>query len=520
MKKWPCPKCGLTMKASTPTPGGRVRWLCRGADRHAGFCYTTVDPSKPVRSQRGDVRSEPVARRALRETDRYLITAAQNATPVHEGFLAALKTYCKYNRAELIVIPMRYKNATSRWAESQANAEWWAPELVPYLYNRRKKLNPNLVLLGDVKTQPTATSPLSGFEGITGGESCILGHTKLQLRVIPAPANKFPKILTTTGAVTLRNYTDSKAGKLGEFHHVFGAALVEVKGKTFHLRQILGDSKDGSFIDLDTHYSGDGFKPAPPALALVMGDTHHRFIDAGVKHATFGPKGMVEMLNPQYLVWHDLLDDYAANPHHDGNPFIEAAKRAKDFHLVKQEVEEAVAFLDHFTADRKSIVVSSNHDDFLRRWIIKTDWREDIENAEFYLDTAKAMLKSARMGAGGAEYLSPFDFWIGTLSKNPNVRALHADESFALAGVEMGMHGDKGPNGTRGSIRNLSRLGSRVISGHGHTPGIEEGHTRTGTSTPRLEYCGGPSSWLKTHGVLYANGKRSLLTVIGDEWRI
>jgi hypothetical protein len=98
---------------------------------------------------------------------------------------------------------------------------------------------------------------------------------------------------------------------------------------------------------------------------------------------------------------------------------------------------------------------------------------------------------------------------------------LDIDESFNLAGIECGMHGHYGPNGARGSIKNLSRLGSKVISGHGHTPGIEEGHFRTGTSTPlRLEYTNGPSSWLNSHVVVYASGKRSIITIIDGAWRL
>ena len=50
------------------------------------------------------------------------------------------------------------------------------------------------------------------------------------------------------------------------------------------------------------------------------------------------------------------------------------------------------------------------------------------------------------------------------------------------------MHGDKGPNGARGSIRNLRRIGIRSVIGHTHSPGIDEGCYQVGTSTRlRLE---------------------------------
>jgi hypothetical protein len=192
------------------TPGGTQRWMCDA--RHGGCGYATTNPgSKVARGQDGRPQKNqlkaPQFKRKLGGVKRYVITAAQNATPVHDGFLAALKGYCKRNNAELLVIPIRYKNPSSVWTESQANEEVWAPELAPYLYNQRKKLNPNLVLLGDIKTVATAVSPLTGFEGITHGESGILGHTKLQLKTVPTPQNSLPKILTTTGAITMPNYT-------------------------------------------------------------------------------------------------------------------------------------------------------------------------------------------------------------------------------------------------------------------------------------------------------------------------
>ena len=54
-----------------------------------------------------------------RGTVRYLVTAAQNATPVHPEWWAVLKTMAKALRAELLVIPLRYKNPTSQWSGSQ-----------------------------------------------------------------------------------------------------------------------------------------------------------------------------------------------------------------------------------------------------------------------------------------------------------------------------------------------------------------------------------------------------------------
>lgn len=456
-----------------------------------------------------------------RSTKRYIITAAQNGTPIHEPFFASLLAAAKHLDAELLVIPIRYKNPTSRWTLSQANAETWADRVAPYLYNGRRKLNANLVLLGDIKTVPTASSPLTGFDAISGGESAILGHTKVQLKVIPTPSNKLPKILTTTGAVTVANYTDSKAGKIGEFHHTLGAVIVELEDKVFHMRHVSADPKTGEFTDLVTRYTPSGTSRAPRPLALVMGDTHVDFIDPKVERATFGATGIIDTLNPQTLVWHDLLDGYSCNPHHGKDPFNRIAKRKAGRDDVGAEVRRAVKFVEkRTTGDRQSVVVASNHDDFLRRWIVDTDWRADATNAEFYLTTALQMVKGTFLNDSGTTAPDPFAYYIKRAG-HPHIRVLAVDEAFQLGGVDLGQHGELGPNGARGSIKNLRRIGARSIFGHSHVPGIDEGAMQVGTSTRlRLEYNLGPSSWLNAHAILHADGKRQLVFIIDGQWRM
>lgn len=452
---------------------------------------------------------------------RFIITSAQNATPVHAPFWAALQVAARHLRAELVVIPLRYRNPTSQWTEAQDTDEWWAPEVVPHLFNDRARLAPHLVLAADVKTQPTASSPLTGFESLTGSESCILGHTKMQLRSVPVPSGRMPKLLSTTGACTSANYTDTKAGKIGEFHHFLGAVLVELDGQRFHLRQLNADKVDGSFVDLDKHFSPRGVRRAAPALGLVMGDTHARFACPLVDTATFGPRGIVETLQPRTLVWHDLLDGYAVNPHHVGNPFISVAKMRGRLGNIREEVEHAVRYVADRTRGRESVLVDSNHCDFLVRWIVRADWKTDPVNAPFYLETAARIVESAAIVPGGAEHIDPWAYWVDKLKGEAAIRCLGPNESHLLGEVEVGMHGHRGPNGARGSLRNLSRLGARVISGHSHTPGISDGHYQCGTSTPlRLEYTSGPSSWLNTHCVVYANGRRALLNIVDGAWRL
>lgn len=451
------------------------------------------------------------------------MTAAQNATPVHQEAWACIQQMRRHRRAELLVIPIRYKNPTSKWSASQANADHWAAEVTPYLWNVRKALNPNLMVLGDIKTQPTCSDPVFGFESISGASSAILGHTKIQLKSIPVPSDRMAKIVTTTGACTVPNFTDSKAGKLGHFHHSLACVVIEVVGRKFHLRHCHYDNRTRSMTDLVTRYTPTGWGRAPRPLALVMGDTHVDFIDPKVERATFGPDGMIQTLRPRHLIWHDLLDCYSVSPHHQGNPFITYAKAMSGRSDVHAEARRACQFVrDRTIGDMTSIVVPSNHDDMLDRWLASHDWRASPVNAQFYLATALAVVRGTRMGLIGAEYPSALPMIFPELAGSMDgIRTLRNGEPFVLAGCSLGNHGHRGPKGSRGSIRNLRRIGLRAIYGHAHAPGIDEGAHQTGTSTRlQADYTiGAPSDWLNAHVWLHADGRRQLNLIVDGAWR-
>lgn len=462
--------------------------------------------------------------RDIPDAKTYVITSAQNATPIHPGFFASLQQYCKVHDAELVVIPIRYRNPTSIWSDNDTTDDWWAPEVTPHLCDIRHMIGPNLAILADISVQPTASHPLSGFESVSGGESCIIGHPKIAVTVVPAQNHATPKVMYTTGSVTQPNYTHTKAGKKGEFHHSLAAVVVERQGKKFHLRHLCAVD-DGSFTDLDTGYTPAGSHPAARALALVMGDVHAQFADRTVLDATFTRQGnLAAMVNPCNFVWHDVLDFYAQNHHHRGEPFLQLAKHKSGLNVVEAEVRRTFALVDKYMQmypESQHVFPHSNHDAALYRWLKEADWRSDPANAEFYLETALYLARNSRMGVNApADIPDPFGYWGQRLLSAPErCHFLTSRGTYTIAGVEVGSHGHDGPNGARGTLRGFARLGTKAIIGHSHTPGICEGAMQVGTtSLLRLEYNHGPSSWMQTHGLLYANGKRTLINFIDGEF--
>jgi len=100
------------------------------------------------------------------------------------------------------------------------------------------------------------------------------------------------------------------------------------------------------------------------------------------------------------------------------------------------------------------------------------------------------------------------------------VTFLKSEDRLTVLGYELSAHGDRGINGSRGTLLGYSKLGSRYIIGHSHTPGIRDGCMQVGV-TARLDhgYNARPSSWLNTHALIYANGTATLIHVISGQYR-
>lgn len=466
-------------------------------------------------------------------TQRYLFTSAQNATPVMANGWAALLQYKEFWDAHLDVIPFRYKNPTSKWTGSQENKEYWVEAVRPYLNNNRWAVNANLTVLGDIKIVPTAKDPLQGHEGFTGAESSIIGHPNLAFKTVPVPGHMMAKLMTTTGAITLNNYSDSRAGKQGEFQHVFGAVVVEVEGGKFWMRH-LNMNSSGEFMDVAEGvtrlYTKDGVFEGPQVEALVTGDAHVRLMDPAVDKAVFGLKNSImACLKPKRCIWHDVYDGFTSSPWDKKQPFEFLAKMKKGLDVVEDELNETANFvLDRTPEGCEAVIVESNHNEFLRRWLEDNTWQSVGLNGGVYLELAKHVWDGTHLKEDNVAHVpNPFSYWMQkvatTVGFKGKVRCLSTDESYSVKGIELGMHGHRGPNGARGSLFNLVKIGVKFVIGHVHGPGIKFGGYAVGLMARlRHGYNKGPSNWLQTMCLVHGDpcgGKRQLITIIdGRPW--
>lgn len=437
-----------------------------------------------------------------------LISWAQNNTKINKNLLTNIEAYATHLKANIHIIAGRYKNPTSIFTEGQKGEEFWDKDVQKYLDANRHSLHKYLQILSDVKISPTASMPLSGLNGITGLESCIVGHPRQHLKSLPVLEGYPHKLLLSTGACTVPNYTDSKAGKKGEFHHMLGFIIVELDGDNFHIRQINADD-DGNFYDLNNRaYQGSIYDNEEGCDVAILGDVHVRHNDEVATKAAFE---LIDYLKPDQVVVHDIAEMESILHWDEKDPFKLLQKEELGLDNLQGEIDQIMDWIeDH--KEYNLVMARSNHDDMLDRWLKSTDWRKS-NNKKTYLELSNILANNKDAQTKGVlPYLINQRF-------GEDVTTLSLDDSFRIHKWELAMHGHLGANGSRGGHTQFKNLNTKNITGHGHHPHREDGHIMVGTlSHLRVGFNRGPSSWMNGIGLIYPDGKAQLIHIINGEY--
>lgn len=506
--------CGQPMAKNGTAESGRQRYRChacsrrttRPDDEHGGVGYDEARVSENAKALREAVKSG---------TKRFVVTCAVNNTSVHPGF-AALRRYCDIWGAHLVVIPVSYKNI-SLYTASQEYRKKWSAELEPYLVRDRVHIGGGVEVAGDIPVAATAVNPLEGLGAIGGPRWQIVGHPQVGMRPVATPANERPKRVYSTGACTTQSYSRTKVGAKGAFYHTYGALVVEILGPKSALVRQIGLHGD-SFYDIAggvlKRYTPEGAEDVQGAETLTVGDEHVKFISKSVKRATYGPGGMVDRLNPKYIVRHDVLDGYAGSHHHRKNPLVEFAKHHSGANDYAAELLQVVQHLNETTPEgTQTVMVASNHHDHLTQWLNSTNVNDDHHNAILLAELQLA----SRQAILNGQNPDPLQLYCqGRVEAD--VRWLGRDEKFLVRGVDHSQHGDVGANGGRGSPKTYAQSTYKMTVGHSHSPSIEKGCYTVGKSTGRLEYERGLSTHANAHCLLYPDGKRTLVDIDRGRW--
>jgi len=471
----------------------------------------------------------------------FLFTSAQNDAEVHEGFWRSLQTYANVLDADIVIGPLTYE--TQWWSENNPLSRSYAPEISDYLCFGQMEIGDSFIFAGEMNTLPTARRPISDLTTYSRGRWAVFPHPMIQLKSVPSTdPNRQAHQVMTTGSVTRPKIIPRKAGVKSIFHQVIGATIVEFddEGDVF-CRQIVAQ-EDGSFYDLDIYVSGDDFRFHDGVEAIVYGDLHIAKADPKNCVASFGimphdPQryhyegSMLETLKPAKVFLHDIHDHEARNHHHihDAAYSFEMAYRKRD--SVEQEVFWSADFLYGLTLaydDTQIVVVDSNHDLALERYVREGRYRNDGINLPYGLKLEAAYIDYRRRAAEALEKghnVPTFSLleWAIRDALDPielPVTWVHDGQSHLVNGIEHGNHGFRGANGAKGTVAGFAALGCKMSIGDKHSPEILDGVYVAGTQQLQMGYNKGPSGWAVTNIVQYPNGARTLVTLQHGKWRV
>lgn len=463
--------------------------------------------------------------------ERWLLTSAQDDTALDKPFWRNLLAYADDLGAEVLVGGFTYNKGL--FEDHASRSAVFASEVQPYLRHENVMCGP-LLFAAKMNIMPTAVRPLSGLDGYSRGAWAVFPHAKRQLLTVPAVAGNRPSMVMTSACCTVPNYIEKKAGLKAEFHHQIGATIVELDAQDrLFVRQITA-AHDGSFQDLDTVVRSGQVSRGHRIEQITFGDIHWPKLDPEVALATWGfdvasgqivsTDSICHTLRPRHQAFHDLHDHQARNHHRRSDPHFAAAMVAENSDCVETELRGAAQFLRATAYEwTTSVVVASNHNDALVRWLREADPRMDPVNMRYWCELNCELLRRIQLGE------QDFDIFAWALQQQDaealrDIVFVPRNGSYivcqAAGGIETGLHGDEGPNGARGSPLNMNRMAIRINRGHDHSPSWVDGVCTSGLSgLMRQGYNSGPSSWLHTHTLTYPDAKRTLITLQDGKYR-
>ena len=501
-------------------------------------CQGIWDEAKANGAKRDRDREKPViagrvkvaGRQKLRQprgkiVSRYLFSSAQNNTHLHAALWENLLALKKEYKAGLFISRFTYNKGThgsksvkpGTKKASDAQQLWYDDRILPFVMDQSLQVAPGLVFCGETNISPTAARPLSGLDSYTGRQSCMIPHTKIAMQSVASGKHEPTKFMYTTGTVTVRNYIQKKAGLKAQFHHAYGALLVEVNAEgNWWVRQLNADS-EGTLYDWDLRVKDGHVTRGHRVEAITWGDWHAPSNDPTVTALAYDKGGIVDKLRPKYQFMHDV-DDFRARSHHDRkDPHKKFRRYVEGRDSVEKEIQAVAGLLRRAHREWcETVVVDSNHDQALSRWLREADFKDDPVNALFYLRLSLAVYGAI---AKGDKNFHVLEHAVRAYDKTAGATFLREGDGFIICpdangGIQCGEHGDLGPNGTRGTDATFSRLGRKVTRGHPHSASIYDGTYTVGCGCLLdMEWNRGQSSWSHTFAVTYANGKRTMVTI-------
>lgn len=471
-----------------------------------------------------------------------LVTSAVAGDKVDRHALMALKTMAKERNLVIAVLPinMQTDGLDSILVEDpDIHVLTQTAALTPYLRIDRLKVTAKQM------------NPLTSTDRIGNrNETILFGSPKMFLKSNAIGDQMgYPRRLVSTGSITQFNYNSQhyiglRTDEIAEHDHMIGGVILEKQnGRAdflgdpeyggFHLRHLEYIPERQGFYDIATRsfYAADGSVKVEAPEAIIY-EPH-----VGQHYESMMP-GLARLIaesHPKEVIGHDVFNGHSVS-HHDRKSPSYMAKKADEGKLnLRTEIRQLAAHINavlRLDENLQYVIVPANHNEWLKRYLESKEWQLDPENMTYASELHFAMVS----GTDPLEYALLYSPMRTPGDYGPEKPALidephrvtyinpSGDHNHRIGPdnrlVSVGHHGDRGSNGSRGSIKQFQDGLDRAVWGHSHNDQRRNGHVQIGTASAlSMGYnTGGLSSWWNSIGVVGPNGEIQSLNWIDSEF--
>lgn len=447
-------------------------------------------------------------RKVKTDSQRYFITTAVADSKVDMEFYQSIRSYCQKNDAQLVIMPC--ESITNSFENKRAIFDPVFNDPGVMVVSEDVELNNNFSLCS-IQVSAKQIKSITGLSRLGNREgSYVFASPKQFLEYVPSGNNRGKNYaIMTPGACTRPSYyTETFVSKrlsyIAHSDHTMGGIIVEIRDDTlFDFRQVQAD-EHGTFVDMGIEYKADGSTRSVP-VNIILGDLHSTFIDDDALEFFMN---QFERFQVKRVFLHDVFDAYSIS-HHIKDISERADRSNKTMDSLEEELRltvKVISGIEDRLQPEEVVIVKSNHDEFLDRYLAAGNYVYDPKNHLTSLKIAPALFQEKDVLCEAFEYASDTACTWTFLDR---------ETSYCIADVECGAHGDLGMNGARPSLNSLEKIYGNCVTGHSHSAAIQRGVFRVGTLTQlNMRYNRGPSSWTHTSCLLYENGQRQLINYI------
>ena len=431
-------------------------------------------------------------------SDRIIISSIIDGIDINEEALDSLITCAKWNNAELYLFWTR----SSKKGKYGLSTEIY-DKVKDYLVTELKFADERIVA-EDLSIPYTSKNPLMNLEKLNKKSLIfIVPHPKQYHKMAPNDTNTEPRQIWSTGTISKLEYANTVSGRLDSKNITFGGLYLEYDLDTnkyltrnlIYKENYIGDKQY-------VYFANNNVAMLNSVQAMVLGDIHFPEHDERVLEKTIK---LIEQCNPKMVFLHDVFSLNSINHHELSKPITRILRQTEYTVSLETELNHDIYLLKHWFLDRFPntlfFVVSSNHDNFLMKWLDSGDFLKDKDNCTIGCKLAAKILNNQNPIA---EMIDSSYQNIAFLSEKDTIQP--------VPGIECANHGHIGIAGSRGNINAYNKTYEQAVIGHTHSSKIQEGTVTVGTnSLLELTYTNTIMDWSHANAIIFPNSSIQLV---------